>query len=74
MLLPFFLLPLLGLAVALALTGYVFTGISLFVAAIGFRFLVRASGRSFVLSRSLQDPQFYAQARAAGVIQSRDSS
>ena len=74
MLLPLFLLPVLGLAVALALAGWMVTGVALFVGAIGFRFIVRASGRGFVLSRSLQDPQFYEQALAAGLIQSRDSS
>lgn len=74
MLLPFFLLPVLGLAVALALTGYLWTGIGLFAAAIGFRSVVRASGRGFVLSRALQDARFYEQALAAGLIQSLDSS
>jgi predicted membrane-bound spermidine synthase len=74
MLLPFFLLPVLGLAVALALTGWVVTGIALFLGAIGFRYIVRASGRGFVLSRALRDAQFYEQARAAGLIQSLDSS
>ena len=74
MLLPLFLLPVLGLAVGLAITGYVWTGIGLFGAAIGFRYLVRRSGRGFVLSRALEDPKFYEQARAAGLIQSLDSS
>jgi hypothetical protein len=74
LLLPLFLLPILGLAVALALAGYLLPGTGLFIAAIAFRFLVRASGRGFVLSRALHDAQFYEQARAAGLIQSRDSS
>ena len=74
MLLPFFLLPVLGLAVALALTGYLYTGVILFIACIAFRFLVRASGGGFVLARSLEDPAFYEKARAAGLIQSLDSS
>ena len=74
MLLPLFLLPVLGLAVALALAGWMVTGIALFLGAIAFRYIVRASGRGFVLSRSLQDPQFYQQALAAGLIHSRDSS
>jgi hypothetical protein len=73
MLLPLFLLPVLGLAVALALTGYFYTGVLLFIACIGFRFLVRRSGRGFVLSRALEDPQFYAQARGAGLIKGLDS-
>ena len=74
MLLPLFLLPVLGLAVALAITGFLWTGVGLFGGAIGFRFLVRRSGRGFVLSRALEDPRFYDQARAAGLIQSLDSS
>jgi len=59
LLLPFFLLPLLGLGVALALSDYLFTGIAVFLGALGLRFLVRASSRGFVLNRSLQDPAFY---------------
>jgi hypothetical protein len=59
LLLPFFLLPLLGLGVALALSGYLFTGIAAFLGALGVRFLVRASSQGFVLNRSLQDPAFY---------------
>ena len=59
LLLPFVLLPLLGLGVALALTGYLFTGIAVFVAALGVRLLVRKTSQGFVLSRSLQDPAFY---------------
>jgi len=59
LLLPFFLLPLLGLGVALALSGYLFTGIAVFLGALGVRFLVRASSQGFVLSRALQDPAFY---------------
>ena len=35
MMLPLILLPVLGLAVALALTGYLITGVLLFVAALG---------------------------------------
>jgi hypothetical protein len=74
MLLPLFVLPVLGLAVGLALTGHLYTGVGLFLACIGFRFVVRRSGRGFVLSRALQDAQFYQQALDAGLIQSLDSS
>lgn len=59
LLLPFVLLPLLGLGVALALSGYLFTGIAVFVATLGVRLLVRRNSQGFVLSRSLQDPAFY---------------
>lgn len=59
LLLPFVLLPVLGLGVALALTGRLFTGAAVFIAALALRFLVRASSRGFVLNRSLQDAGFY---------------
>ena len=68
MLLPFVLLPLLGLGVALALVGYLFTGIAVFVAAIALRFVVRASSQGFVLSRALQDPAFYEQVRSRNIL------
>jgi hypothetical protein len=76
MLLPFVLLPLLGVAVALALTGYLIVGTAVFLAALALRFLVRATSQGYVLSRSLQDAAFYADmvGNHVLVIQSRDSS
>jgi predicted membrane-bound spermidine synthase len=59
LLLPFVLLPVLGLGVALALVGFLFTGIAVFAAALGLRLLVRASSQGFVLARSLHDAAFY---------------
>jgi hypothetical protein len=59
MLLPFILLPVLGLGVALALVGYVIAGVLVFLAGLGLRLLVRSSSHSFVLSRSLHEPAFY---------------
>jgi hypothetical protein len=68
LLLPFFLLPFFGLAVGLALTGYVFTGIAVFVLVFAFRYAVRASSHGLVLSRALRDPPFFRDALAAGVL------
>lgn len=68
LLLPFVLLPLLGLGVALALSGYLLAGIVVFFAAIGVRFLVRASSQGFVLNRSLQDPGFYEEMVQRGIL------
>jgi predicted membrane-bound spermidine synthase len=68
LMLPFVLLPLLGLAVALALTGYLIAGIALFLLVFAFRYAVRASSQGFVLSRALQDPGFYEGVRAAGTL------
>jgi hypothetical protein len=66
--LPLVLLPVLGLAVALALVGYVIAGIVVFVAALVVRFLVRRSSDGFLLWRALQDADFYRQVVAAQVL------
>lgn len=71
LLLPFVLLPLLGLAVALALTGRLFLGVGLFLLVLAFRYAVRASSQGFVLARALQDPAFYEEARSSGVLSIR---
>jgi hypothetical protein len=68
MMLPLVLLPVLGLGVALALTGYLIAGIAVFVAGLAFRYAVRRSSPGFVLRRSLEDPVFYQQVSAAGVL------
>ena len=65
---PFVLLPLLGLAVALALTVRLFAGIALFLLVLIFRYAVRASSQGFVLSRALQNPAFYEEVVSAGVL------
>ena len=68
MMLPFFLLPALGLGVGLALAGWLFLGIVVFIAGLVFRYAVRASSQGFVLSRALQNAAFYEEARAAGLL------
>ena len=68
MLLPFFLLPLLGAGVALALLGHLFTGCAVFLGALAFRYSVRASASGFVLSRSLRDADFYSEVTAKGIL------
>jgi hypothetical protein len=68
MLLPLFLLPLFGLAVALALLGYVLGGVLVFLGTLALRALVRRSGHGFVLTRCLQDAGFYEQAMAARLL------
>ena len=68
MMLPLFLLPVIGLGVALALTGYLITGIVLFVGALAFRHFVRASSRGFILRRSLEDSDFYQHVVTTGIL------
>ena len=68
LMLPFVLLPLLGLAVALALIGHWLAGGALFAAVLALRFAVRHSAGGYVLQRALADERFYAEACAAGLI------
>jgi hypothetical protein len=73
LMLPLFLLPVFGAAVAIALVWSFFAGVALFVAAIAFRFFVRRSAPGFVLKRSLEDPRFYEYAVASGVLRESGS-
>ena len=68
LLLPFVLLPVMGLGVALALVGYFVIGALVFLAALGLRYAVRRSAPGFVLQRALADERFYAEAIASGLL------
>lgn len=68
LLLPFVLLPVLGIGVALALAGQLIAGAAVFIAGLGFRFLVRASSQGLVLNRALQDPAFYEEVKEKGIL------
>jgi hypothetical protein len=67
-LLPFVLLPVLGISVAIALIGHFIVGAIVFLLAFGLRYLVRASAQGFVLQRALRDERFYRDALAARVM------
>ena len=68
MMLPLVLLPVLGVAVAMALAGYLIAGALVFAAALAFRFAVRRTSPGFVLRRALEDPGFYDYALRAGLL------
>ena len=68
LLLPFVLLPVMGLGVALAIVGHWVAGGLVFVTALGLRTAVRRSAPGFVLQRALADERFYAEALAAGLL------
>jgi hypothetical protein len=68
MMLPLFLLPVLGIGVALALTGYLIIGFVAFVAALAFRYAVRRSSSGYVLTRSLEDAVFFEHVTSAGIL------
>jgi hypothetical protein len=73
LMLPFVLLPVLGLGVALALTGHLFAGATVFLAALGLRFLVRSSSQGFVLTRALRDPVFYEEMRSRNILRAGEA-
>lgn len=73
-LLPFLLLPVLGLAVAIALIGHFIIGAIVFILALGLRQLVRASAQGFVLQRALHDERFYREAVAARVLRIQEEA
>ena len=68
MMLPLFLLPIMGLGVALALTGYLVIGVVAFIAALAFRYAVRRSSSGYVLTRSLEDAVFFEYVTTAGIL------
>lgn len=73
-LLPLVLLPILGLAVALALAGYFVTGALIFVSALLLRIVVKRSSGGFLLWRALQDAEVYRQAVAAQALTVEESA
>ncbi|MDH5536962.1 MAG: hypothetical protein OEZ08_15525 [Betaproteobacteria bacterium] len=69
LLLPIMVLPVLGMGVALALVGWIFTGLALL--AVGFvapRMIKRAAPR-FVLMQSLQDEEIYLEVTRGNIMQ-----
>ena len=66
--LPLVLLPILGLGVALAMVGYVWSGVAVFLVALLIRFLVKRSSEGFLLWCALRDAEFYRQVLAARVL------
>jgi len=68
LMLPFVLLPVMGLGVALAIVGHYLLGGSIFAAALLLRYAVRRSAGGYVLQRALADERFYAEALEAGLI------
>lgn len=59
LLLPFVMLPVLGIGVALALIGWIITGLAVIAAAIIVSRLIKRSAPHFVLTQALQDAGLY---------------
>ena len=68
LLLPFVALPILGMGVALALIGWIYTGLA--IIAVGFlapRLIKRGAPR-FILTQALQDASFYGEVTKSGLM------
>ena len=69
LLLPLVLLPVLGIGVALALVGWVWTGLAVIgIATLG-RIFIRHSAPHFLLTHALQDAKIYEDLERSGMLQ-----
>jgi hypothetical protein len=75
LLLPFVMLPVLGTGVALALVGWIWTGLVVIAVGTIAPMVIKRSAPHFVLTQALHDARFYEDAAACGLLQldSRDT-
>jgi hypothetical protein len=71
LLLPLVMLPILGLGTALALSGWLWSGFGIIGAATLVPMIIKRSAPHFVMTQAVDDPKFYEDAVAAGVLQIR---
>ncbi len=68
LLLPLFMLPLLGAGVGIALMGWIWSGLALIAAGIVLPRLIKRSAPHFILTQALQDRAFYDDAATSGLL------
>lgn len=68
LLLPLFMMPVLGVGVALALVGWIFTGIAVLALGIIAPRLIKRSAPHFVFQQALNDPAFYEAVTKSGLL------
>lgn len=68
LLLPLFMLPVLGLGVGLALLGWIVTGLAIIAAGIVAPRLIKRSAPHFILTHALSEESFYRDAVNEGVL------
>jgi hypothetical protein len=68
LLLPLVMLPVLGIGVALALTGWLWSGFGMIAFATIGRIIIRRSAPYFILTHALDDERFYEDVIASGVL------
>ena len=69
LLLPFVMLPVLGIGTALALSGWLWSGFAIIGVATLVPVFIKRSAPHFVMTQALEDEKFYADAMRAGVLQ-----
>ena len=74
LLLPFVMLPVLGLGTALALIGWLWTGLAIIAVGTIAPIVIKRSAPHFVLTQALHDGDFYRDAVANGVLTVSPSS
>jgi hypothetical protein len=68
LLLPFVMMPILGIGVAIALVGWFFTGLTIIALGIVVPQLIKRSAPHFLLQQVLHDPVVYDELTKAGVM------
>lgn len=68
LMLPFFMLPILGAGVGLALVGWIWTGLAIIAVGIVVPRLIKRGAPRFIVNQALEDERMYADAVAAGVL------
>lgn len=68
LLVPLMTLPVLGIGVALALVGWIFTGLAILAAGIVVPRLIKRSAPHFVLMQSLQDGAIYTEVTRGNIM------
>ena len=68
LLLPLFMMPMVGIGVALALVGWIFTGLLVIVLGIIAPRLIKRSAPHFVFQQALNDPAIYEEVTKSGLL------
>jgi hypothetical protein len=68
LLLPFVAMPVAGAGIALALIGWIFTGLALIAVAFIVPRIIKRSAPHFVFQQAMRDPSVYDEATRAGVL------
>ena len=74
LLLPLMTLPVLGLGVGVALTGWLWTGLAIIATGIIMPRLIKRSAPHFLLTQALQDPALYDEVCKSGAMQIVDNT